>query len=104
MATVVLSPCNVVNFLNGGGGHFWVYMQYALGLRQLGCEVYWLEQVHSSGDADDDAARVKSFLSLMKGFGFGEQAIVYRQPNEQRPEVPFVNVTRAEAQSIFRRA
>src|SRR2546422_7833269 len=43
MTTVVLSPFDVVGFPEGGG-HFWVYMQYALGLRRLGCEVYWLEQ------------------------------------------------------------
>ena len=39
MATVVVSPFDVANFPEGGG-HFWVYMQYAQGLRHLGCEVY----------------------------------------------------------------
>jgi len=43
VATVVLSAFNVAGFPEGGG-HFWVYMQYALGLRQLGCDVYWLER------------------------------------------------------------
>ena len=38
MATVVLSAFNVAN-VPEGGGHFWVYMQYAQGLRRLGCEV-----------------------------------------------------------------
>ena len=40
MATVVLSPFDVANFPDGGG-HFWVYMQYAQGLRRLGCDVYF---------------------------------------------------------------
>ncbi len=44
MRTVVLSAFNVANFPEGGG-HFWVYMQYAHALRRLGCEVYWLERV-----------------------------------------------------------
>ncbi len=39
MPTVVLSAFNVAGFPEGGG-HFWVYLQYVLGLRQLGCEVY----------------------------------------------------------------
>ena len=35
MVTVVIAPVNVVDSLSGGG-HFWVYMQYVQGLRQLG--------------------------------------------------------------------
>src|SRR2546430_3589389 len=26
-----------------GGGHLWVYLNWALGLRSLGCQVIWLE-------------------------------------------------------------
>src|SRR5205823_878153 len=44
MSTVVISVYKVANFPDGGG-HFWVYMQYAQALRRLGCEVYWLEQL-----------------------------------------------------------
>src|SRR2546430_8023520 len=42
MATVVISAYDVVNYPQGGG-HFWVYLQYVLGLRLLGHDVYWLE-------------------------------------------------------------
>jgi hypothetical protein len=28
-----------------GGGHFWAYLNWALGFRSLGCEVIWLERV-----------------------------------------------------------
>ena len=42
MPTIVIAPSNVAAFPEGGG-HFWVYLQYVLGLRQLGCDVYWLE-------------------------------------------------------------
>ncbi len=55
MVTVIISPRRVVKFLDGGG-HFWVYMQYVQGLHQLGCEVYWLERFHSSGDQTRDAS------------------------------------------------
>jgi hypothetical protein len=48
MTTVVVSPYRTLKFLEGGG-HFWVYMQYVQGLRQAGCEVYWLERVPSGG-------------------------------------------------------
>lgn len=29
-----------------GGGHFWVYLNWALGLRALGCRVIWMEAVY----------------------------------------------------------
>ena len=59
--TVVISVYKVANFPDGGG-HLWVYMQYAQGLRRLGCEVYWLEQVRLSGTPDDEARLLSTFL------------------------------------------
>ena len=46
MPRIVLAPFNVVNFPEGCG-QSWVYMQYALGLRELGCDVWWMEQYAS---------------------------------------------------------
>ena len=40
----MISPTNVASFPEGGG-HFWVFMQYAQALRRLGCEVHWLERI-----------------------------------------------------------
>src|SRR5207249_3205597 len=48
MATVMVAAFNVAGFPEGGG-HFWVYMQYVLGLRACGCDVYWLERFVDSG-------------------------------------------------------
>ena len=31
-----------------GGGHMWVYLNWALGLKSIGCRVLWLEAVKSS--------------------------------------------------------
>src|SRR5947208_2402600 len=55
MPTVVLAAYNTAGFAEGGG-HFWVYLQYVLGLRQLGCDVYWLEGFRATGRADREAA------------------------------------------------
>src|SRR2546422_873981 len=76
MPTVVISPFNVVNFPEGGG-HFWVYMQYAQGLRQLGCNVYWLENFRSSGDAEQDAAVLSLYTARMEAYGLGGKVILY---------------------------
>src|SRR2546428_3298485 len=70
MTTIVVSPFDVANFPDGGG-HFWVYMQYAQGLRRLGCEVYWLEQFlpPAFGDSAQEASLLSPFFQRMKRFG-----------------------------------
>jgi hypothetical protein len=88
MPTVVISPYNVANFPEGGG-HWWVYMQYALGLRRLGCEVYWLEGFRTQGNADQDAAALATFHARLERHGLGGKSILYLiQPNEATSEAP----------------
>ena len=76
MATIVLSPSNVVASPSVGG-HFWVYLNYALGLLDLGCDVHWLEQVQPTGDPDADAARLSLFHDRMCRFGLGDRYVLY---------------------------
>lgn len=106
MPTVVLSPYNVINFPEGGG-HFWVYMQYALGLLQSGCDVYWMEAFRSEGDEAADGVLLAPFLARMKRFGWEGRLLLYpsREPNVA-PGLPsaYFGRKRAEAESIFERA
>jgi hypothetical protein len=107
MATVVISPSNVVNFVDGGGGHFWVYLQYALGLKHAGCDVYWLERVLRSRSPDEDAALVASFSRLMEQFGLGGKAILYpgnKKGGETYPPREYFTMSRSAAEEVFRRA
>src|SRR6266511_4019200 len=106
MATVVIAPFNVVNFPEGGG-HFWVYLQYALGLSRLGCEVYWLEALRSSGDQARDASVLSTFLQRMERYGLGGKLVLYKVRGKmgtygEPPE--YVGMTRSEAEAVFRRA
>jgi hypothetical protein len=106
MPTVVISPFNVVNFLEGGG-HFWVYMQYAQALRQLGCEVYWLENFHSNGDNEQDSAVLSSFVARMKPYGLDEKLILCMSHGQKgAPSAPYqyFGMAQAEAEAIFQRA
>ena len=104
MPTVVISPFNVVNFLEGGG-HFWVYMQYAQGLRQLGCDVYWLENFRSSGDAKKDAAVLAAYAARMEAYGLGGKLILYLSQGQVsgRPTA-YAGMTQSQAEAIFERA
>jgi len=48
--TVCLAPANTIGYPQGGG-HLWVYLNWALALRASGCRVIWLEGV--DGDVGD---------------------------------------------------
>ncbi len=103
MPLIVISPFNVINFLEGGG-HFWVYMQYVQGLLQLGCQVYWLESFRSRGSAAEDELLLAGFQARMKQFGLGGKTILYeaQQANGAagRPE-SYVGRSRANAEDVF---
>jgi hypothetical protein len=105
MPTVVISPFNVVNFPEGGG-HFWVYMQYALGLRRLGCDVYWLENFRPSGDMDRDQAVLETFFDRMRRFGLDGRIIIYEtlSSNGDVLKCEFTGMSREAAEAVFERA
>src|SRR5436309_223862 len=103
MPTVVICPFNVVNF-PPGGGHFWVYMQYTLGLRQLGCDVYWMEQFRRSGNDEADEAALAMFRARMERLGMGGKLIIYTDGGSNgaaRLPREYLGLSRAEAEAIF---
>jgi hypothetical protein len=105
MPTVVISPCKVASFPEGGG-HFWVYLQYAHGLRQLGCDVYWLEQLRAA-DPDQEARLAAIFLARMKRYGLEGRALLYardRAAEEDPGSLRFISCSRSEAEAVLRRA
>src|SRR2546430_17592843 len=98
MATVVVSPFDVANFPEGGG-HFWVYMQYAQGLRRLGCDVYWLEQFRRGRDKSHDARAVAAFFKRMERFRLGERVLLYRLDGGGGAPGEHLGVSRAAAEA-----
>jgi hypothetical protein len=95
--TIVVSAYNVARTPRIGG-HFWVYLQYAHGLRQLGCDVYWLEQVPRATDASVLAV----FLERMACYGFADRTILYA-PRDGGTAFDFIGTTCTEANAVFRR-
>jgi len=83
------------------GGHFWAYLQYAHGLQQLGCDVYWLERL----PAQPDTTALPLFFRRMERYGLGGKAILYRARSDgQGGDVEFVGATATQAEAVFRRA
>jgi len=65
---VSLTVCLAANTLHypEGGGHRWVYLNWALGLRSIGCEVIWLEVVRQGVSAQrlfEQVAALKRHLA-----------------------------------------
>ena len=105
MPTVVISSYNVANFPEGGG-HLCVYLQYAQGLRQLGCDVYWMESFRRSDDEKRDAAALATFRARMQRFGLGGKLILYvSQERDVAPLPPsaYLGITQAEADATLTR-
>jgi hypothetical protein len=105
MTVVVISPYRTLQFFEGGG-HFWVYMQYIHGLRQLGCEVYWVERFHRS-DAGPDGSRVETVLQRLKRYGLDGKVILCTDAGRegaQGTEYDYFGATRSEAHEVFKRA
>ena len=105
-ATVVISVYKVANFPDGGG-HLWVYMQYVEGLRRLGCEVYWLEQIRLPGEPERDANLLASFFERMKRFGLEGRTFLYvLDPAREggTGSFRFIGCTRSDAEALLRRA
>src|SRR5216117_1147618 len=106
MPTVVIAPYNVAAFPQGGG-HFWVYLQYVLGFRQLGWEVYWLEAFRTKGRAQEEAAALDTFRARMEQYGLGGKLIVYLTHSKgPAPELPsqYHSMSRERSETVSERA
>lgn len=51
-----------------GGGHFWVYLNWALGLKAQGCRVIWLEGLNSKIDFEEQAAYILALKKKLAPF------------------------------------
>jgi hypothetical protein len=82
-------------------------MQYAQGLRQMGYDVYWMEEFRRSGDPEADAHLLLTFVARMERFGLADKVILYagdgRAP-AHAPPVEFLGRNRSEAEAIIAQA
>jgi hypothetical protein len=102
--TVCLAPANTVDYPHGGG-HFWVYLHWALGLRALGCRVIWLERVDPTEPLDETARNVTALRAHLDKWGLADSLALFSTDGKRVPgEVggPFLNLdTAAEADVLI---
>ncbi len=77
MTYVVLGATNVAQ-KGEVGGHFWVFAQYAVALRDLGCRVGWLERFEPTGRSHDDRHLIDQFRHRLSSFGLDRDVVLYR--------------------------
>jgi hypothetical protein len=92
---VIVSPHNVAGFLEGGG-HFWAYMQHVQGLRELGCDVWWLERLRVDRDRSEDARRIEILGGHLAARGMDDRLLLYEIRTDGAVEWVTPGAARAE--------
>jgi hypothetical protein len=66
-------------------GHFWMYAQYVDGLRRLGCDVWWLEELPAGAGRAADEARVETLRARLRPLGLADRLLLHRWEREDAP-------------------
>ncbi len=81
--TICLTPAGTLSY-DQGGGHFWVFLNWALGLQSLGYRVIWLELV---GELSPRLARNVPILKRnLEQYGLGNSLALGLRSGEPLPE------------------
>jgi hypothetical protein len=68
-----------------GGGHLWVYLNWALGLRALGCRVIWMETVMPDLPAHEVGPDVAALKGRLEPYGLAESVALCSFTDEPLP-------------------
>jgi hypothetical protein len=90
-----------------GGGHWTCFLQYLLGLEDLGHDLFWLEVAPSTGDKIRDQRLARIFWERFQRYGFSDRCAVlfFKDAEDQRLETAWVmGKEKTEIQEIARSA
>lgn len=73
--SVTFTVCLGANTLGypEGGGHHWVFLNWALGFRALGCDVIWLEECGDDLPGPELRVRVEALRSRLRPYGLDDR-------------------------------
>jgi len=74
--SICLAPARTIAYPQGGG-HLWVYLQWALGLRALGCRVIWLEGIDPTDSGHASREKVAALRARLQPYGFAESLALF---------------------------
>ena len=84
--TVCLAAARTVAYPQGSG-HLWVYLQWALGLRALGCDVFWLEGIDPRDPEQQSLERVAALKVRLEPYGFAESLALFSLTGAPLPPI-----------------
>jgi hypothetical protein len=85
MSTTVCLAANTLDHPEIGG-HVWVHLNWAMGLRSLGCRVIWLEPVRPGTDPETLRKCVANLKQRLAPYGFEDSLILLPLPGQAVPE------------------
>lgn len=85
MSLTVWLAANTLTYPKGGG-HLWVYLNWALGLSGLGCRVVWLEAVDPHTPVDQLQEMAVALRCRLERYGVGESIALCSRTGEPLPE------------------
>jgi len=80
-AAICLAAARTIMYPHGGG-HLWVYLQWALSLLALGWRVIWLEGLNPRDAKDDTRELVTALKERLKPFGLADTVALYSLTDE----------------------
>jgi hypothetical protein len=87
--TVCIAPAKTLAYPLGGG-HLWAYLNWALGLRALGCNVLWLEVIAPNIPADQTVANIAVLKARLEQYGLVNCLALHSWTDETLPR-PIAN-------------
>jgi hypothetical protein len=76
MSLTVCIAANTLTYVNGGG-HQWVYLNWALGFAALGCRVVWLEPVDPAAPAANSARQLGELRKRLAPYGLDRSVALW---------------------------
>jgi hypothetical protein len=84
MTTTVCIGANTLPYPEGGG-HQWVFLNWALGFRANGCQVTWLEECGFDEPPSEVQARVDALKRCLEPYGFADRLALCSRGGEPLP-------------------
>ena len=85
LSTTVCISANALGYTTGGG-HLWVYLNWALGLRALGCQVVWMETIFPDLPTHEVQPDVEVLKSQLERYGLVECVALSSITGEPLPQ------------------
>jgi hypothetical protein len=82
--SVCIAPVKTLEYPNGGG-HLWEYLNWALGLRAVGCKVIWLESIAPNSTAAEIRANFAALKLRLEHYGLVNSLALYSSTDRPLP-------------------